>query len=810
MNTFGNEEPGVATQVSQAAEPFGPSEPTDARTWAVDLLRRAVSQLWALGTAEGRAAARDNARAAWLAIGRWFRVNSFVPDWLPLRWRHPALGYIVAVVTELLALSIAWFLAHVVPRFEFRGLVELLGILLVALSWGAGPSLAATATAALLVGYTALAHLGSNLTTAGDALQFGLFLVIGGLIGVFASRGERLRQMAQAAHDKALARADQMEATIEAMMDGVVFANAAGRVTQMNRAYCELVGLDTRPEQAAVLSDPAQTLQIRDDRGALLQAEQLPLARILRGEALAGASAMDLVLQTLDGRTIEASATGAPIHDTNGAVAGAVAIFHDVTERNQLARNARAQTYELEAMFEAMADGIVVYDAAGNVRRANQACRLVFGLADHDDFFSHTPEERARLIDLRDEQGNVLTGTDLLDRRLLRGEAFSGNRPLTVRIRRRDGRERVLSLTGAPLTNGQGRITGALAVYRDITAQRRLEQPTYEALRALLLMAETLVQVPDGAHGEPGEVVTTERAARRLTELARDVLGYEDVSLVTLDPQTAALIPLAVIGLLPEREARWLAQRSPDTLATYLAPDAVERLTAGQVVVHRLPDAPPPAWPPCGTHAALLAPLHVGTRLIGVLSLSARTKRENFGEVELELAQAVARLAGLLVERERLLREREEARTHALALQEANRRMDTFIGLASHELKTPLTSLKTNLQILERRMSAQRLAQSDPKSSLAQFLDEVRPLIQRPGRSIERLTRLINDLLDMSRIQEDRLEMHLKHVDLATIVREAAEEQRAAEPTRNIVLRLPRTTPASNTRRKASLWKCVC
>ncbi len=259
MNTFGNEEPGVATQVSQAAEPFGPSEPTDARTWAVDLLRRAVSQLWALGTAEGRAAARDNARAAWLAIGRWFRVNSFVPDWLPLRWRHPALGYIVAVVTELLALSIAWFLAHVVPRFEFRGLVELLGILLVALSWGAGPSLAATATAALLVGYTALAHLGSNLTTAGDALQFGLFLVIGGLIGVFASRGERLRQMAQAAHDKALARADQMEATIEAMMDGVVFANAAGRVTRRD--------FRRRRPVSERFSRPSMCTSVRQSRG---------------------------------------------------------------------------------------------------------------------------------------------------------------------------------------------------------------------------------------------------------------------------------------------------------------------------------------------------------------------------------------------------------------------------------------------------------------------------------------------------------------------------------------------------------------
>src|SRR5260221_13067102 len=100
-------------------------------------------------------------------------------------------------------------------------------------------------------------------------------------------------------------------------------------------------------------------------------------------------------------------------------------------------------------------------------------------------------------------------------------------------MRTPDGRKVLLSITGAPLRNRQGQITGAVWLARDVTERRRLEQYTQEALDALLAMAEALVQTPEAA--EPANSISVRRpppgtdpclqaAAQRLARLAASVL----------------------------------------------------------------------------------------------------------------------------------------------------------------------------------------------------------------------------------------------------------------------------------------------
>jgi signal transduction histidine kinase len=143
------------------------------------------------------------------------------------------------------------------------------------------------------------------------------------------------------------------------------------------------------------------------------------------------------------------------------------------------------------------------------------------------------------------------------------------------------------------------------------------------------------------------------------------------------------------------------------------------------------------------------------------------------------------------LENEHLRRDQAAARAEELALHEANTRMDAFLGIASHELRTPLTTLKLHLQLARRRL--QRL---DPQIAVLSpaiagtlaMLDE--QLSQTEGQT-RQLTRLVNELLDSSSIQSERLELHREPVDLAAIVRAAVEEQRQAAPERIIDLHLP-------------------
>src|SRR5262249_46448171 len=142
--------------------------------------------------------------------------------------------------------------------------------------------------------------------------------------------------------------------------------------------------------------------------------------------------------------------------------------------------------------------------------------------------------------------------------------------------------------------------------------------------------------------------------------------------------------------------------------------EQLSRLRGGEVLLIDRAESSTPgrAWPEKeGISTLLVAPMRIGENLVGILSLDFGGEEHNYSGDELVLAEAIAKLAALVVERARLLRERAEAQAHALALAEANRRMDEFMSVVSHELRTPITSIKANIQLAQRRM--RRLIQGE-------------------------------------------------------------------------------------------------
>ncbi len=102
--------------------------------------------------------------------------------------------------------------------------------------------------------------------------------------------------------------------------------------------------------------------------------------------------------------------------------------------------------------------------------------------------------------------------------------------------------------------------------------------------------------------------------------------------------------------------------------------------------------------------------------------------------------------------------------TDITAISRLERQKDEFLGVASHELKTPLTSLKILAQLLRRKLEA-----SGDSRELAQA--------NRMQVSITRMERLIGDLLDVSLIQEGKLALSKELTDLRVICEEAINEQ---------------------------------
>jgi PAS domain S-box-containing protein len=153
-----------------------------------------------------------------------------------------------------------------------------------------------------------------------------------------------------------------------------------------------------------------------------------------------------------------------------------------------------------------------------------------------------------------------------------------------------------------------------------------------------------------------------------------------------------------------------------------------------------------------GLRAYACNPLLVGDRLLGTLSFATRSKDE-FDADELAFMETLCHYVTVAYERLRLVNE----------LKEADRRKDEFLATLAHELRNPLAPVRSAVQVL-------RLKGPDQPE-----LRWSRDVIER---QVEHLTRLIDDLMDISRITRNKLELRKERVDLTQAIKGAIESSR--------------------------------
>ncbi len=336
------------------------------------------------------------------------------------------------------------------------------------------------------------------------------------------------------------------------------------------------------------------------------------------------------------------------------------------------------------------------------------------------------------------------------------------------------------------------------AVQASKTEQHRQEQRTREALHALLQFAEALVhgeitQEPsrkDTASEAHEEATGVDEVSQRLAALIKQVSGYQNVSITTLNAETGKPQATATVGLSPEQEQAWRERRSGFTIGELVVGTSVEaHLLAGEAAVIDLGKPPfserDSAYGPL---KLLLVPMLLERRLVGIVTLNHGDTSHDYTQEEQALARALAQLASLTLERTRLFQERTQTRATVLALRETNRLMDEFIGIAGHELRTPLTTIKANVELTRRQISKALKQQESLPAEIATHLTRMATYLDRTERQIRMQNRLVSDLLDVTRVHANRLELHPDLCDLMTLVREGVEDQSYLTPTRNITL----------------------
>ncbi|MFI5274374.1 MAG: PAS domain-containing protein, partial [Ktedonobacterales bacterium] len=579
------------------------------------------------------------------------------------------------------------------------------------------------------------------------------------------------------------ARAAELEAVFQAVPDRIAIFDRDGAILRLNSAAHQQAG-QLRGGEA--LGQVSAAYGLRTLAGQPFPVEQLPIARALRGETVSG---VEMRTRGPNGEDELMLTSAAPIVDTFGAVQGAVAIAHDITALREAQRSTAEHASRLDAIFAAIADVVHVYDREGHLTQTNAAAQEFDARMRDPVYLAHSFDHRVSSAHVRDAQGNDLPAERLPAARVLRGEVLTGSQSVDTWIHVPDGHDVLLNTTGAPVKDAHGEVVGAVIVSRDVTERRRLEWRTRESLDALLTMAELLVDLPNraevGKNSDDGGNLPA--VAQRLAQLTARVLGCERVSITTTAEDPLRAEPLAVVGLSAEQERQWRASVPSLVPGDYLDIETAERLLGGQPVIVEFTRRRKRGHPAYGAAKTLVLPLCLHGRYIGSLSVGYGATPHDYTADEVALASAVAQLTVLVLERERLLREREVARASVLALEEANRRMDEFLGIASHELRTPLTTLKANLQIAARRVQQLAQATDRPRAEAdTELVVALHAILARANLAADRQSRLVNDLLDVSRIQAGELEMRPAVFDLRALVAACVEEARLAAPTRRI------------------------
>ena len=245
--------------------------------------------------------------------------------------------------------------------------------------------------------------------------------------------------------------------------------------------------------------------------------------------------------------------------------------------------------------------------------------------------------------------------------------------------------------------------------------------------------------------------------ARRMGRAGDDeglvLLAFEDIT--ERKRAEERLAQLLALESDRSRRLRQVAQASL-TLNTAITPGSVYgviQVEARRIIGANRSDVHPTPESPAPPGGALIASL-IGRsgRPIGHIHLTEKTLGEFTEDDEAILVQ-LAHMAAVAIENARLYEE----------LRENDRRKDEFLATLAHELRNPLAPIRNSLQVM-------RLAGTDRAA-----MDGSRAMIER---QVQQMVRLVDDLLDISRISRGKMELRRQRVDLATVIAGAVETSR--------------------------------
>lgn len=509
-----------------------------------------------------------------------------------------------------------------------------------------------------------------------------------------------------------------LSSIVESSEDAIISKNLDGIITSWNAGAERIL----KYSEEEVLGKPIDIL-IPENRQ---NDEEIIMKTIETGKRV---DHFETVRLDKFGNEVPLSLTVSPVKDNTGKVIGASKVARDITERLQ----GEEKHAILSAIVESSDDAIISKDLNGTIMSWNRGAEQIFGYSEE--------EVLGKNITILIPEDRLVEEKIIIDK-IRKGEKVDHFE--TIR-KARNGVLFPISLTVSPLKDRQGNIVGASKIARDISVQVQTQQDLKKYMRHL----EILNSLGKSISRKMDVKQILQQVTDATTSLTGAAFGAFFYNSVTEEGESYQLFTISGADRrdfekfgMPRNSAVFHPTFSGEGIVRVA--DITQDPRYGKNEPHfGIPEGHP------SVRSFLTVPVFSGSgEVIGGLFYG-HPESDIFKKEHEELVVSIAAQAAISLDNSMLFEQ----------VKSLSDKKDEFIAVASHELKTPLTTIKGYLQVLSKK-------ETDPMSS--HFVD-------KSLRQVNKLNTLVEDLLNMSRIEAGKLDFQWETFDLRRFLGEMAE-----------------------------------
>jgi PAS domain S-box-containing protein len=547
----------------------------------------------------------------------------------------------------------------------------------------------------------------------------------------------QLRERRKAEHELRQSE-ERLRSIFEHAEDLIVSCRLDGTITDVNRAVEKTLGW-SREEL------------IGQDIARVVTAESLALGHERLRRALAGekvSKIFELEAVCRDGSRVPFEGWARFIRDADGNPIEHLGVFRNISERRGAEEALREGEDRYRSLFDNANDSILTFTLEGIIISVNRAYERLTGWT-REELVGRSWLELIAPDDLERMQERT--------RRALAGEKLPSL--FEVGTRCKDGSVVPLEGRTRMRRDRQGRPIGFQGIYRDITERKRTETMLRESEERYRERSQTL----DRLYRVMASMQLSWESRDRLRAFVQgvhEVLGFDRFYVALASHDEAVFEVVSAVGVE-------MFERLPLTPAA----GPLYHAFATRRPIAILNDDDLRGVPAVGdeyrdrtyfrSRRFIVCPLIAGDRVIGVASADNKTTRRPITPAHVELFTLVCQQLATALEEARLYREartrEQEVADKSRQLEVANQHKSEFLANMSHELRTPLNAIIGFSEVLIDRMFGELNDKQD------EYLKDIHA-------SGQHLLSLINDILDLSKIEAGRMELELSDFHLPTAI----------------------------------------